>query len=108
MRKLSCGQSQAAFLMSTGRPSGMLEVAFTSAFVESPLWMQMFRSPGFCASIEAYLLEVITSNIGYARLPSSSRHWAISESGLLSSLALFDEVYPFHESGLRFSICQAW
>src|SRR5438552_3121686 len=97
MRKLSLGpctpsQSQAAFLMSTGLPSGMLAAEVTSAFVERPLWMQMLRIPGLSLRSWSYLLEVMISYIGYATLPSSSRHLAISESGLASSLALVAEV----------------
>src|SRR5436190_24344900 len=97
MRKFNLGpflpsQSQAAFLMSTGLPSGMLASELRSALVESPLWMQMLRIPGCSLSSASYLLEVIVSNIGYATLPSSSLQRAISESGLLSILALFAEV----------------
>jgi hypothetical protein len=49
----------------------------------------------------------MTSNITRA-LSSSSRHRVMAVAALLSGLDEAAEVYPFHESGLRFSICQRW
>ncbi len=46
--KLSCGQSDAAFTMSSGFPNwGMLFAPPGCVpFADSPLWMQMLKKPG--------------------------------------------------------------